>query len=75
MKAYAYNTGGNANARLLNNEAAERLTGYAARAARTAGRIALFLAAPLIGLGYVVAFPFVGLGLLAWYGARAVAKR
>ena len=74
MKANTYNMGGNANARVL-NEATERLVGYAARAARTAGRIALFLAAPLIGLGYVVAFPFVGLGMLAWYGARAVAKR
>jgi hypothetical protein len=74
MRTNTYNMGGNANATVL-NEAAERLTGYAARAARTAGRIALFLAAPVIGLGYVVAFPFVGLGLLAWYGARAVAKR
>jgi hypothetical protein len=74
MKAYAYNTGGNANA-TGRNEAAERLAGYAVRAARTAGRIALFLAAPVIGLGYVVAFPFVGLGLLAWYGARAAARR
>ena len=74
MKAYTYNTGGNANAAVL-NEAAERLAGYAKVAARTAGRIALFLAAPVIGLGYVVAFPFVGLGLLAWYGARAVARR
>ena len=74
MKANTYNMGGNANATVL-NEAAERLAGYAARAARTAGRIALFLAAPVIGLGYVVALPFVGLGMLAWYGARAVAKR
>jgi hypothetical protein len=74
MRTNTYNMGGNANATVL-NEAAERLAGYAARAARTAGRIALFLAAPVIGLGYVVAFPFVGLGLLAWYGARAVAKR
>ena len=74
MKAYAYNTGGNANARVL-NEATERLVGYAARAARTAGRVGLFLAAPLIGLAYVAAFPFVGLGLLAWYGVRAAAKR
>jgi hypothetical protein len=74
MRTNTYNMGGNANARVF-NEAAERLAGYATRAARTAGRIALFFAAPVIGLGYVVAFPFVGLGLLAWYGARAVAKR
>ena len=74
MKANTYNLGGNANARVL-YEAAERLAGYAARAARTAGRVGLFLAAPVIGLAYAVAFPFVGLGLLAWYGARAVAKR
>jgi CheY-like chemotaxis protein len=37
--------------------------------------VGLFLAAPFIGLAYVVALPFVGLGLLAWHGARAVVKR
>ncbi|MDP2620018.1 MAG: response regulator [Hyphomicrobiales bacterium] len=37
--------------------------------------IALFLAAPFIALAYVIALPFVGLGLLAVMAARAAAKR
>ena len=36
--------------------------------------IALFLAAPFIGLAYILAFPFVGLGMLAWLGEQAAAK-
>ena len=36
--------------------------------------IALFFAAPFIGLAYIVALPFVGLGLLAVIAARAAAK-
>ncbi|MDD5332413.1 MAG: response regulator [Rhodoferax sp.] len=34
--------------------------------------IALFLAAPFIGLAYAVMLPFVGLGMLAWLGGRAL---
>ncbi|HET9580234.1 MAG TPA: hypothetical protein VFP44_20570 [Usitatibacter sp.] len=30
----------------------------------------LFVAAPFIGLAYAVAFPFVGLGMLAWMALR-----
>lgn len=37
--------------------------------------IALFLAAPFIALAYVIALPFVGLGLLAVMAVRAAAKR
>ena len=37
--------------------------------------IALFLAAPFVALAYVIALPFVGLGLLAVTAARAAAKR
>ncbi|MGP0058449.1 MAG: hypothetical protein ACLPID_04085 [Beijerinckiaceae bacterium] len=40
----------------------------------TLKNIALFLAAPFIGLAYIVALPFVGLGLLAFMAARAAAK-
>ena len=40
-------------------------------AARTAKDLALFVAAPFIGLAYAVAFPFVGLALLVRYGYRA----
>ena len=34
--------------------------------------MALFLMAPFIGLLYAVLLPFVGLGMLAWMGARAL---
>lgn len=37
--------------------------------------IALFVAAPFIGLAYALAFPFVGLALLARYGYRALANK
>ena len=40
-----------------------------------AKNIALFLAAPIIALAYVVAMPFVGLGMIAWLGAKALAKK
>ena len=35
----------------------------------------LFFAAPFIGLAYVVALPFVGIGALAWQGYRALKAR
>jgi len=37
--------------------------------------IALAVATPLIGLVFVVAFPLVGLAVLGWIGARALATR
>jgi CheY-like chemotaxis protein len=37
--------------------------------------VGLFFAAPFIGLAYVIALPFVGLGLLARYGFRALTRR
>jgi len=40
-----------------------------------AKNIALFLASPFIGLVYLLAMPFVGLGALAWIGAKALAKK
>ncbi|MGO9008172.1 MAG: hypothetical protein ACLQIQ_07305 [Beijerinckiaceae bacterium] len=40
----------------------------------TLKNIALFVAAPFIGLAYIVALPFVGLGLAAVMAARAAAK-
>jgi DNA-binding NarL/FixJ family response regulator len=33
--------------------------------------MALFLCAPFIGLLYAILLPFVGLGMLAWFGAKA----
>lgn len=52
----------------------------AAPAAEAAGvgtalkNIALFFAAPFVGLAYIVAFPIVGLGMLAWMGAKSLMK-
>jgi hypothetical protein len=40
-----------------------------------AKNVALFVAAPFVGLVYAVAFPFVGIGFLVWRGARAIVKR
>ncbi len=45
------------------------------RAARFALNAALFFAAPFIGLAYIVAMPFVGIGVLAWAGYRALAGK
>jgi CheY-like chemotaxis protein len=40
----------------------------------TAKNVALFFAAPFIGLAYMLAFPLVGLGMLAWMGAQSMMK-
>ena len=40
----------------------------------TLKNVALFLAAPFVGLAYVLAFPFVGLGMAAWFGGKALVK-
>ena len=44
-------------------------------AGRMAKNIALFMAAPFIGLAYAVALPFVGLALLARFAYRALANK
>jgi hypothetical protein len=44
-------------------------------AARIAKNIALFAAAPFIGLAYAAAFPFVAVGLAVWYGGRALVNK
>ena len=46
-----------------------------AGAARVVKNVALFAAAPFIGLAYAAAFPFVALGLIGWVGARAALRR
>jgi CheY-like chemotaxis protein len=43
----------------------------AAKKGSTARNIALFFAAPFIGLAYILAMPFVGLGMLGWFAAKA----
>jgi CheY-like chemotaxis protein len=47
----------------------------ARRFAQSARNVGLFLAAPFIGLAYAIALPFVGLGILAWEGYRALAEK
>ena len=42
---------------------------------RVLKNIALFFAAPFVGLAYIIAFPIVGLGMLAWMGGKALLKR
>lgn len=37
--------------------------------------VALFLAAPFVGLAYILTFPIVGLGMLAWTAIQAQKKR
>lgn len=39
-------------------------------AVRYARNVALFVLAPFIGLAYALAFPFVGLGMLAWMALK-----
>jgi CheY-like chemotaxis protein len=36
--------------------------------------VALFIAAPFIGLAYMIAMPFIGLGVLAWMGGKELMK-
>lgn len=43
--------------------------------ARVVKNIALFLAAPFIGLAYILTFPIVGLGMLAWMAIQAQRKK
>jgi CheY-like chemotaxis protein len=43
--------------------------------ARFIKNVALFLAAPFVGLAYILAFPIVGLGMLAWIAIQAQKKK
>ena len=45
------------------------------RAVRFIKNIALFLAAPFVGLAYILTFPIVGLGMLAWTAMQAQKKK
>ncbi|MGP1677793.1 MAG: response regulator [Burkholderiales bacterium] len=49
--------------------------GRAQSVARVVKNIALFLAAPFVGLAYILAFPIVGLGMLAWMAIQAQQKK
>ena len=52
----------------------EHIEAAAATVARNLRNVALFAAAPFIGLVYATALPFVGLAMLAWIGGRAIAR-
>ncbi len=56
----------------VSSDAAEPSGSGALRFLRNA---AMFFAAPFVGLAYILAFPFVGLGVLAWMGFRAITRR
>ena len=62
-------------------EAAEIAQPAAAPASRSAGvvrflkNVGLFFAAPFVGLAYILAFPLVGLGMLAWMAIQAQKKK
>ena len=43
--------------------------------ARVVKNVALFLAAPFVGLAYILTFPIVGLGMLAWMAIQAQKKK
>ena len=47
----------------------------AATAATFAKNVALFIAAPVVALTYVVIGPLVGLGMLAYFGAKALGRK
>ena len=46
----------------------------AAQAESGVKNVALFFAAPFIGLAYLLAFPVIGLGMLAWIAGKAAMK-
>jgi len=47
----------------------------AAKRESVARNIALFFAAPFIGLAYIVAFPFIGAWMAARYGMRSILEK
>src|ERR1017187_1264328 len=59
---------------MIEDSARDALTEPAVAAESSLKNIVLFFAAPFIGLAYIVAFPFVGLGVLAMLAVRAAVK-
>jgi hypothetical protein len=41
----------------------------------TLKNVALFIAAPFVGLAYAVLLPFVGTAMLVWVGVQALMKK
>ena len=59
----------------MTQPAATPAPSWAKSSARFVKNVALFLAAPFVGLDYILAFPIVGLGLLAWMAIQAQKKK
>ena len=51
-----------------------RVHAHTATPLKHAKNVALFLLAPFIGLAYLLAFPLIGITMLAWVAAKAVMK-
>ena len=49
-------------------------TAHTATIVKRAKNVALFLVAPFVGLAYLLAFPVIGFGMLAWVAAKAIMK-
>jgi len=49
-------------------------TNGVARLGKNLKNVALFFAAPFIGLAYLLAFPVIGLAMIAWIGVKAAMK-
>ena len=65
----------NASAAAMPEPAAEPMPSEKKSVARFIKNIALFFAAPFIGLLYLLTFPIVGLGMLAWTAIEAQKKK
>jgi CheY-like chemotaxis protein len=60
---------------VVKKAAAKEAAREAAGAAAFVKNVALFIAAPVVALTYVVIGPLVGLGMLAYFGAKALARK
>jgi CheY-like chemotaxis protein len=59
----------------MTQPAATAVPSGAKNTVRFVKNVALFLAAPFVGLAYILAFPIVGLGMLAWMAIQAQKKK
>jgi CheY-like chemotaxis protein len=59
----------------LTQPAAVQARSWPRSVARFVKNVALFLAAPFVGLAYILAFPMVGLGMLVWMAIQAQKKK
>ena len=53
----------------------EKVAAWTKELGPTAKAAAMLLAAPLLGLAFVIVLPFAGLALLAWMAIKAAAKK